>query len=170
MRSKTVTRGDRIAVQLAHLANKVMVADGKDPGWVTHVHQTLTKVSGHISIALEDVCGEDISEGAEVLAGNHLEILFRRGFSLIHELASEASGLLAGCEGGIDNLGMPLAGLLKGLLHRRPHFGGNASTDPLPREFNSLQDLEIIRTRHELRVGRRTVGTAVTSIGDSVVC
>lgn len=137
---------DRIALQLAHLANKVIVADGWDPGSLSQMNQSLNKISGHISIALEDVCGTDIARGAEILAGNHLEMLFRRGFSLIHELVREANRLLSRCEGGIDNLGMPLAGLLAGLLNKRPRFGGLPPTDPLPREFNSLQDLETIRS------------------------
>ncbi len=136
---------DRIALQLAHLANKVIVADGRDPGSLSQMNQSLNKISGHISIALEDLCGTDLAKGEQILACNHLEILFRRGFSLIHEVIREAGRLLATCEGGIDNLGMPLAGLLKALLNRRPCFGGLPPSDPQPREFNSLQDLEAIR-------------------------
>lgn len=136
---------DRITVQLAHLANKVIIADGRDPGSVNQVYGSLSKVSGLISVALEDVCGKDMARGVQMLRANHLEMLFRRGFSLVQELAHEARAFVTRTEGGVENLGTPLAGLLSALLQKRPRFGGVPPADAAPREFRSMDDLEIIR-------------------------
>jgi hypothetical protein len=136
---------DRLSKELAHLANKVMIADGKDPGSVEELRSTLQKVSGYINMALEDFCGNNITTAVGILKANHMEILFRRGFSLILDLRKEAQKLLRNYDGGVDNLGYPLAGLVKGLLQRRPVYAGNSDAGQKSREFAQLQDLTYIR-------------------------
>jgi hypothetical protein len=136
---------DRLSEELAHLSNKVMIADGKDPGSVEELHSTLQKVSGYINLALEDLCGNNITAAIGILKANHMEILFRRGFSLILDLRKEAQKLLRNYDGGVDNLGYPLAGLVKGLLQRRPVYAGSSDAGEKSREFAQLQDLTYIR-------------------------
>ncbi len=136
---------DRLSEELAHLGNKVMIADGKDPGSVEELRATLQKVSGYINLALEDLCGNDMTAAIGILKANHMEILFRRGFSLIIDLRKEAQKLLRNYEGGVDNLGYPLAGLVKGLLQQRPVYAGNFVAGEKSREFAQLQDLVHIR-------------------------
>ncbi len=137
---------DRLSMELAHLANKVMVADGRDPGSLEHLQGSLRKVGGYINIALEECCGDDVLRAAELLRANHVEILFRRGFSLILDLRKEAQKLLRDYDGGVENVGHPLAGLLKGLLQKRPYYAGNVMGEERTRNFESLRDLQSIRS------------------------
>jgi hypothetical protein len=136
---------DRISAELAHLANKVMIADGRDPGAMEDLHNSLRKVSGYINIALEDLCEEDVSMASGMLQSNHMEMLFRRGFSLILDLRKDIQILLRNYDGGIENLGHPLAGLIKGLIRKRPLYADNIHGGPKPREFESIQDIKTIR-------------------------
>jgi hypothetical protein len=136
---------DRLSQELAHLANKVMVADARDPGQFDDLRGSLSKVSGYINIALEELCGEDTSKAADLLRSNHVELLFRRGFSLILDLRKEAQKLLRDYEGGVENLGHPLAGLVQGLLQKRPIYASSVLGENRPREFESLEDIHLIR-------------------------
>ncbi|MDQ7784411.1 MAG: DUF6178 family protein [Desulfomonilaceae bacterium] len=136
---------DRLSMELAHLANKVMVADGRDPGSLEELQGSLSKVGGYINIALEEFCEDDVLRAAELLRANHVEILFRRGFSLILDLRKEAQKLLRDYDGGIENVGHPLAGLLTGLLQKRPYYAGNVVGESRTRNFESLRDVEHIR-------------------------
>jgi hypothetical protein len=74
-----------------------------------------------------------------------VELLFRRGFSLILDLRKEAQKLITSSEGGLENLGHPLAGMLNGLVQKRPYFAGNLLGETRNREFESMQDLTRIR-------------------------
>jgi len=136
---------DRVAQELAHLANKVIVADTKDPGSIDDLHGSLQKVSGYINIALEESCGEDVETAVKLVQANHLEILFRRGFSIIMDVRKEALGLLRHYEGGVENLGHPLAGLVQGLMQKRPLYASHMFGQGKAREFNSLEDISQIR-------------------------
>jgi Family of unknown function (DUF6178) len=139
------TEKDRLATELAHLSNKVMVADGRDPALVDDVQGSLKKVSGYINIALEDLCGENVSEAVGILRSNHMEILFRRGFSLILDLRKDAQKLVRNYEGGVENIGHPLAELLKALFQKRPFYAGNVIGDKTVREFEQIDDIRKIR-------------------------
>lgn len=139
------SENDRLSTELAHLANKVMVADGRDPASLEELQGSLKKVGGYINMALEETCGDDVSLATQLLQSNHVEILFRRGFSLILDLRKEAQKMLRNYDGGVENLGHPLAGLVTGLLQKRPYFAGQVLGDRTPREFETLGDVESIR-------------------------
>ena len=132
---------DRLAGELAHLSNKVMVADGRDPASMDDLQGSLKKVSGYINIALEEMSGDNVSEALGMLRSNHMEILFRRGFSLILDLRKDAHRLVRNYEGGVENLGHPLAELLKGLFQKRPFYAGNVLGDSKVREFEQIDDI-----------------------------
>lgn len=136
---------DRVAEQLAHTANKVIIADGRDPGSREDLYGSLRKVGGYINIALEDMCGANVVEATGIVRSNHMEFLFRRGFSLILDLRKEAQKLIRGYEGGVENLGHPLAGIVDGLLQRRPLYAGQFVNDDTSRDFENLAEIEHIR-------------------------
>lgn len=136
---------DRLSVELAHLANKVIIADGREAGAVEEIIGALKKVSGHINIALEEMSGDGIGQAMELLESNHMEILFRRGFSLILDLRKEAHKLVRMHEGGLENLGYPLAELIKGLIQKRPYYAANVLGERKSREFQFMEDLHVIR-------------------------
>ncbi|MBI5569790.1 MAG: hypothetical protein HY914_07590 [Desulfomonile tiedjei] len=136
---------DRLSTELAHMGNKVMVADGRDPGSIEDLQGSLKKVAGYINIALEELCGDDCALAAGVMRSNHMEFLFRRGFSLILDLRKKAQEMLRGYEGGPENLGHPLAAIVQGLLEKRPLYAGDREGDRRPRDFQHLAEIEGIR-------------------------
>lgn len=140
---------DRLSVELAHVANKVMVADARDPGSIEELRTSLKKVAGYINMALEDLCGEDTCQAADLLRSNHMEVLFRRGFSLILDLRRDAQKFIRDRDGGIENLGYPLAGFLDALIQKRPVFASHLLGNAQPRQFESLGDISQIRTMME---------------------
>ncbi len=136
----------KIAKELANLANKIMIADSNDPGILENMVFSLEKVSGYINIALENICAGDPEKAILVLYNNHMESLFRAGYSSIIDLQREAQKFIKCCNGGIENLGNPLSGLLKGLLSKRPFFAENILNDKKARNFRSLDDISLVRS------------------------
>ncbi|MGC8657528.1 MAG: DUF6178 family protein [Desulfomonilaceae bacterium] len=136
---------NRIAQELANLGNKVIVADLKDPWEYESFVYSLEKVSGYISLALEKVCGNDIDKCLLLLRNLNMEILFRVGYSVIVDFQKEAANYVKLVEGGMENLGYPLSGLLKGLFNKRPFFDENLISNKKRRNFNSLHDINVIR-------------------------
>ncbi len=135
---------DRLCTELAHVANKVMVADGRDPGSPNELYGSLRKVGGFVSIALEESCGDNMGEALDLLRANHSEILFRRGFSLVLDLRKQAHRFVGQYEGGVENLGHPLAELIDGLFRKRPYYAAQALGENEAREFEFLSDIERI--------------------------
>ena len=52
---------------------------------------SLEKVSGYINIALENICAGDSEKAILVLCNNHMEFLFRAGYSSIINLQERRS-------------------------------------------------------------------------------
>lgn len=141
----TAEERDRLCGELAHLANKVIIADGKDPGSAEEIRASLRKVGAYINMALEDMCDEDVLTATGLLRSNHMELLFRRGFSLILDLRKDVQRFIRDYEGGAENLGSPLAGLVNGLLQKRPFFAGDVFENQHAREFEFLNDIAMIK-------------------------
>jgi hypothetical protein len=115
------------------------------------MHRTLRKVSGYINIALEELCSDAVSYGVELLRSNHMEILFRRGFSMILDLRKQAHKLIRDYDGGVENLGHPLAELIKGLIQKRPFYAGNVLGEKTGRDFRCVEDIQIIQDLMDTR-------------------
>jgi len=147
---------DRVSVELAHVANKVMVADGRDPGAIEELRTSLEKVGGYINMALEELCGEDTCRAADLLRSNHMELLFRRGFSLILDLRRDAQKLIRDRDGRIEDLGYPLSGLLNGLIRKRPVFAAQLLGGAQARQFESISDISQIRALMEQAESQET--------------
>lgn len=136
---------DNASMQLAHLANKVMIADGREPGSIDEIHNSLEKVGGYVNMALEEACNGDVSSALKLLRSTHMEVLFRRGFTIVLDLRKDAFDLVRRSEGGIDNLGVPLAELVKWLLNKRPLYAAHVHGHLRPREFRSITEIQYIR-------------------------
>jgi hypothetical protein len=135
----------RLSVELAHLANKVMIADVKDPASIDELLGSVKKVSGYINIALEEIAGSDLRRAVRIIKANHMEILFRRAYTLILELQSMTRKFAKQSTGGVENLGYPLAMIIKGVLRKRPVFVEDMSQGPKAREFETLTDIQTIK-------------------------
>ena len=135
----------RLSVELAHLANKVMIADVKDPGSMDELLNSIKKVSGYINIGLEEVTGSDLKRAVRIIRANHMEILFRRGYTLILELQTVTRKFAQELAGGVENLGYPLTAIIKGVLRKRPVFVEDTASGPKAREFETLADIQTIK-------------------------
>ncbi|MGD9818086.1 MAG: DUF6178 family protein [Desulfomonilaceae bacterium] len=136
---------DRINLELVNVANKVMVADAKDSGSIENLKQSLKKTSGYINLALEEILSREDILGLDLIRYNHMEILFRHGYTLIKKLQHDARRFVSSCDGGIENLGLPLAPMLTSLFMKRPLFDPGLISSGNKREFQYLNDLAMIR-------------------------
>ena len=143
---------ERIKRELAALANRVLVADGKTPNDVAALEASLGKVAGYISIGLERLVSWDVSRAGELVARAPLTSLFQLGFDGVLEVQRQAEGQVTAwlreCGLSPGFLGEPWNAQLQGLLRKRPkrHRGGRAG-EPLYEEFASLGHLrELERT------------------------
>lgn len=137
---------DRISLELAHLANKIMIADGLDPSEPEDLVRSLRKAGGYINIALQEVCSDSLSLAKTFLQDHHMEVLFRRGFHSILSLRKDALRFIRKYEGGIENLGHPLAVLLRELLKKRPLFAAQVIGESKSRDFLSKAELDFVRS------------------------
>jgi hypothetical protein len=137
---------DRISLELANLANKIMIADGLDPSELEDLHSSLRKASGYINIALQEVCTDSLSLARTYLQDHHMETLFRRGFHSILSLRKDVMRFIRKYEGGIENLGYPLALLLRELLKKRPLFAAQVTGESKSRDFLSKAELDLVRS------------------------
>ncbi len=136
---------DRINSEIAHVANKVMVADGRDTGSVAELKNSLQKTSGYINLAMEDIVRRhQQTTPLDIMRLNHMEYLYRHGYTLIMKTLYKARRFLGECAGGVENLGLPLAPLLIGLMQKRPVFDPADVDCGAKRDFQFLSDLEMI--------------------------
>ncbi len=133
---------NRLSMELAHLANKVMIADVKDAG--SELLSCVKKVEGYINIALEEISGQNPKKAVRIIKSNHMEMLFRRGHTLILDLQALARKFVRRSTGSVENFGYPLTPIIKGLLRKRPVFTEYAAPEPKTREFEALADLRTI--------------------------
>ncbi len=136
---------DRISSELAHLANKIIVADSLDPSLYDDLTKSLQKASGYINIALQELGNDDPAAAKDLLLNRHIETLFRYGFQSILSLRREALIFIRKYEGGVENLGYPLATILRELFKKRPLFAANVRGEPKPRDFQNREELIYIR-------------------------
>ncbi len=136
---------DRISSELAHLANKIIVADSLDPSLYDDLTRSLHKASGYINIALQELGDGEPGAATHLLINRHMETLFRYGFQSILSLRREAMTFIRKYEGGIENLGHPLAAVLRELFKKRPLFAANVRGESKPRDFQDREEIMYIR-------------------------
>jgi len=143
---------ERIKRELAALANRVLVADGKTPDDPAALEASLAGVAGYISIGLERLVSWDVPRAGELLARAPLASLFQVGFDGVLKVQRQAerrvTAWLRDCGLSLAFLDDPWNAEIQGLLWRRPklHRGGRAG-EPLYEEFASLRQLrELERT------------------------
>ena len=143
---------ERIKRELAALANRVLVADGKTPDDPAALEASLAGVAGYISIGLERLVSWDVPRAGELLARAPLASLFQVGFDGVLKVQRQAerqvTAWLRDCGLSLAFLDEPWNAEIQGLLWKRPklHRGGRAG-EPLYEEFASLRQLrELERT------------------------
>lgn len=80
---------DRIRLEFAGLCNQLLSADGLSANDLDVLIRTCQKAAGHLNLALERLCGTDISLAKKLIKKNPLVSIFRVGFGLVLELKWE---------------------------------------------------------------------------------
>jgi len=122
--------------ELNYLVNSALVAEGgafAEPEAMTGV---LQRVCGYLNLALEQLCGADEAQAAEVLSGEQLKRLFQLGYSIVLELKFAAQGT--------ETVDYASGKLLAGLKAKRPRFYRGLDADGIDgyREFKELSDVK----------------------------
>lgn len=142
---------DGIAQELAHLVNRVLVADHEDLSSVEAMMRAAKRVRAAVSMGLEVLAGADIGRAAEIISSNWLLNVFQVGNGMGLGLARRAHKMLraawlniAGAEELLDE---PLRQIFNGLKRPRPMWFTGEAADPY-RPF--LRSEEIIEASKAL--------------------
>ena len=116
---------DRIRLEFAGLCNQILSADGLLVRELDILLRTCRKASGYLSLALERLCGGDLSKAQKIVRSHSLVSLFRVGFGLALKLKWEAERWVAGSwflARGLDQefWGKKWGGVLTGLMQKKP--------------------------------------------------
>jgi len=124
-----------IALEMATLANKVLMADGRLIMPET-VESSLKKVMGYINIGLEHLSGADPHKAGQTLCERWCLHLFQTGFSLIARLRQNARKFIAAGY-DISLLDETSACKIEGILRKRPLY--------FDHDFKDFKDINEVR-------------------------
>jgi len=135
-RALALADSEPLLEELNYLINSALVAEGgafAEPEAMTGV---LQRVCGYLSLALEQLCGADEAQAAEVLSGEQLKRLFQLGYSIVLELKFAAQET--------ETVDYASGKLLAGLKAKRPRFYRGLDADGVDgyREFKELSDVK----------------------------
>ena len=138
---------DRLCLEFAGLANRIIAADGLAGRELDHMVGAAEKAGGHVNLALEHLVGDDVALAEAYLRRNPVESLFRAGYGLVDAVVREARDFVRESwfrQAGISlNFWGEAAELvLNGLMSRRPRYYDGSTY----REFEGTGDLESCRT------------------------
>jgi hypothetical protein len=137
---------DRIRLEFAGLCNQIMSADGLLVPELDVLVSTCQKVARVLNLALERLCGKNLSKAQQVLRTHSFVDLFRVGFGLTLKLKWEAERWLKESwffAQGLDTdfWGEAWGSTLAGLLDERPqHYPGLKGKDAY-KDFEWLSEL-----------------------------
>lgn len=137
---------DKIRLEFAGLCNQIMSAEGLLVPELDVLISTCKKAARVLNLALERLCGKDLSKAEEALRIHSFIDLFRVGFGLSLKLKWEAERWLKESwflEQGLDKQfwGEHWGGILAGILERRPkHYLGPRGREEY-KDFEWLSEL-----------------------------
>ena len=137
---------DKIRLEFAGVCNQIMSADGLLVPELDVLVSTCQKAARVLNLALERLCGKDLSKAEKVLETHSFVDLFRVGFGLTLKLRWEAERWLKESwffAQGLDTdfWGEHWGGTLEGLLDKRPrHYLGRKGMEAY-KDFEWLSEL-----------------------------
>lgn len=148
---------DRIHLEFAGLCNKIFSADGVLDNDLDSLIKTCKKAAGYINLALEKLCGSDISSAEKILKNNPLQSVFRVGFGLALRLKWEAGRWLKNSWFYGQGLDFSFWGddrgeILAGIVKDKPRLYVGFEEGEAYRDFEKLSEIE-----HCSRVLKQTV-------------
>jgi hypothetical protein len=81
---------DRIRLEFGGLCNQIFSANGALNNDMETLIKTCRKAAGYLNLALEKLCGPDISSAEKLIKNNSLVSIFRVGFGMVMALKWEA--------------------------------------------------------------------------------
>jgi hypothetical protein len=144
---------DYIRLELASIANKVIIADEVPVDDREQVEEAIDKVSATINLGLHIVSGGVLSTASLFLRKAFLEHLFRIGYTAVRKLHLRAKrlveqGWISQCPTGIDILEGEWHETMELLLQRTPKIlRPRPKKAPIPDFFRTPEDIQIVRDR-----------------------
>lgn len=125
--------------ELNYLVNCAMVSEVSAFGDTDLLQNIMERVHGRITIALEQLTGDDEAAATALLEHEYIKNLFRFGNSLIDQVRKTAAE--------VHSTDYPTTRLLKGLLQKHPRYYRALDKDGIDgyREFRDMADLNRIR-------------------------
>ena len=138
---------DRIRLEFGGLCNQIFSADGVLENELEALIKTCRKAAGYLNLALEKLCGSDISSAERLVKNNSLVSIFRVGFGLALALKWEAEGWLkkSWFHGqGLDFSfwGHEWGDTLAGLAGNKPRLYAGFKDGEEYRDFQGLSELD----------------------------
>ncbi len=144
---KDPERMDAIRWELVCLANKVMVADRRDPSSLEHSERVFRKVLGYINIGLNIGAEGDSGKGAGLLQRTWMQFLFQAGYQQVMTLKWKAEKLLKEHGGFLDFLlTASEKDQLSALVFRFPQLSEWVGMEEtlMWRDFESIEDIRLV--------------------------
>jgi hypothetical protein len=132
--------------ELSALVNKVMLADGIEPGELNSGRQVMRRALGYMGLGLEFITRGQANRQDEILERASLKDIFRAGYTLTAQLQRQVQQLerrptLTLIEGlPYSLLGEDDAALLEGLSRQRPTYAADAYTHAIFEHQHQLDD------------------------------
>lgn len=141
---------ERLKMELAYMANQVMVADQPESIEVSTIRRSLSKVGGYLSVGLEWLSEGDVEKAKGWIERVPLKCIFQVGFRASLELNWRAKRIeqwFADRAVPLSFLGFPWAERLAGVLKKKPLFFDDTSVEG-HREFRTLSEIRSLH--HDL--------------------
>ena len=137
---------DRIHMEFAGLCNQIHSADGMARHEMDDLVGTCRKAARYLNLALERLCGRDLTAAAQVLRAHSLVTLFRVGFGLALKVKWEAERWYRESWCQRQALGPAFWGdrwgsTLAGLLYEKPKFLAGPGSEEEYKDFEWLSEV-----------------------------
>jgi hypothetical protein len=138
--------------ELAHLVNRVLVADGVDFADRHHVAEKIRVAHDTVNLALETLSDADTEQAVRILERHYVQHLFRVGWSILLDCRKSAKNVvetlgLSATPEGLAFLDTPYRETLGGVLRMKPAFfeGLERPGEIRYRAFATTSDLDRVR-------------------------
>ena len=138
---------DRLKLEFAGLCNQIISADGLHLMEFEDLIKVCKKAAGYLNIAIEKLCGDNISEAIDLIKRNSLVSIFRAGFGIALRLRWKVERWVK--ESWFKNNGLntgfwgPEWGeIINGLLMKKPMYYVGIEEGEEFRHFERLSEIE----------------------------
>ena len=137
---------DRMRLEFSGLCNLIMSADGLVPEDVGDLEKISRKAAGYVNVALEHLCGDNLSRAMLQVEDTALLTLFRIGFGLAVEVGRRAGRWAPDSWWAARGLSYEFWGELwgrcvEGIVRSKPVYPSGIGDDGEFRDFRSIHEI-----------------------------